>query len=249
MATTTCGHAYDHYTVDEQRLCYTCWLALHNAKRATVRANLARLLAGGVTLFESKEMVSPWNTDWSIDTFTGQWRTFHHGSGGTGSFAPPKDSTTNPLPAEMSARDAGAVLLAAHLENRHSAFGTTLEAYCMTCGDELLPLPEDGDPCCPACAKKLAHFEEVHNRSPTVLKLPAKYRHQAALDAQTAGLRRIYEDRRRREREREQMRFIMEWLIVAALVTAGLIYLGTRSVTTPPPAAIPAAADLFDTIQ
>lgn len=157
MAPKTCGHEYDHYTVNGDRMCYACWLAQRNAKRAAVRANLARLLAGGVTLFESKEMFSPWATDWSIDTFTGEWRTYHHQSCGQGRMLPPKDATSS-VPATADARERGAILLAAHLENRHEAFGTTLHAYCMTCGDEPLPVPEDGDPCCAACAEKLAVF-------------------------------------------------------------------------------------------
>lgn len=54
--------------------------------------------------------------------------------------------------------------------------------------------------------------------------LPRKYVHQAALDAQAEGIRRIYADRRRREMRRQRIRWIIEWLIVAICVAGGLAW-------------------------
>lgn len=123
-------------------VCFHDWIDTRREERKARRAELYRLLISGVTLRET--LPSGVATDWSLDTFTGDWLTTH-------------DSE----PARVSKiTGGGCEPLAAHLEGREYAFRTTLEAYCLTCGEELVPVTMDADraddPNCPACATKLA---------------------------------------------------------------------------------------------
>lgn len=142
----TCGHPHAHYAVDGARVCYSCWQSARRARRATLRAELARLLAGGVTLLE--KWPSGMQIEWTLG-IGGQWQTFHHQSGNRH---------------RMST--AGAAPLADHLESRVDAFGTTLTAYCLTCGEELVGIdtaPDaQADPRCEGCElDALVHAAEV----------------------------------------------------------------------------------------
>lgn len=49
------------------------------------------------------------------------------------------------------------------------------------------------------------------------------------LEAQAAGIRRIYEARRERERQRQRLRFIIEWSVVAVIIALGLWWLVASS--------------------
>lgn len=153
MATTTCTHKHAHYTVDGKNVCYACFVAHRSKARAALVDELTRLLSGGTTLLET--WLSGGMTDWSLDAFTGDWRIFYHSSC--------NESTMRSRGRrDIEAAAPRAKELATHLENRHYRCGTTLQAYCLTCGDALVAITTDrtepADPACPACAVNLAAF-------------------------------------------------------------------------------------------
>lgn len=150
-----CTHENAHYAVDGRHVCFACFMAHRNAARTALITELTRLLASGVTLLETWP-IDQAMTDWSIDTHTGDWRIFHHVSCN-------EATMPNRGRRDIEAIEPRAAELARHLENRHYHFGTALQAYCMTCGDELVAIlpAEHDDPTCPACAVKLAAFVEM----------------------------------------------------------------------------------------
>lgn len=66
------------------------------------------------------------------------------------------------------------------------------------------------------------------------------------LDAQVDGIRRIYQERRRRQEVRALWLARAQWLIVAAImaVVAFSVYAGMRAQQEPPPLSLPAFEDL-----
>lgn len=147
----TCTHENPHYAVNARLVCFACFMAHRAEARTALVTELTRLLASGVTLLETWPSDQAM-TDWSIDTFTGDWRIFYHSSC-TESKKPHRGART------IEAVAPRAEALARHLENRHYHFGTTLAAYCLTCGEESATLlAEHNDPTCPGCAVTLAAF-------------------------------------------------------------------------------------------
>lgn len=73
--------------------------------------------------------------------------------------------------------------------------------------------------------------------------IPARYRQQAALDAQADGIARIYRERRARNQRRRQWQRRSAWIILA--VVMGLTAVGVARLLKdrPRPAAIPALED------
>lgn len=129
------AHPFRHYTTDDGPACFDCWQVARNARRAAVRAELARVLAAGLTVCETRR--DDTFTDWQYWPETGEARTQHDGRVG---FTPALIHQTPDS-------------LAAHLESRAEGFGFTIAVYCYRCGESLISLQTTGgeDYHCAAC--------------------------------------------------------------------------------------------------
>lgn len=145
---TTCTK-HPTRVVTETGFCFACYQLERDAKYATLRTELERLAAAGVTLLET----------WPSGKIATAWR-----------FVATGDPLTARITAEQlvgpsteGEHDAfinglKPAYLAEHLTNRSQGFGTTVLAFCCDCGDETVEITSD-DPVCAKCAEKRQDIE------------------------------------------------------------------------------------------
>lgn len=140
----TCTKHPTRLVVEETGFCFGCYEDARNAKYAALTAEIERLALRGVTLAET----------WPNGNMTA-WRFVNTGNPSTARI------TAETLVGIGTSGEHDAFVLgltpaylAEHLTNRSRGFGTTVQAFCFDCGDNLIDLPTTDDPACPVCAAR-----------------------------------------------------------------------------------------------
>lgn len=144
MKDFTCQTHPTRLVVQETGFCFGCYEAARDAKYAALTVELERLLSSGVSVLEtwpSGTKGTAWL--WTPTIEPTDARIYAETVIGADAFSERHEAFIRGLSAQY---------LADHLVNRARGFGTTLEAFCLDCGETTLAIPTaDNDPVCAAC--------------------------------------------------------------------------------------------------
>lgn len=167
-------HSFNGATCPGSPFDFDAWRTTQAAKRERTRSELTRLLNCGLTICESNG--GGILIDWTIYNHQSPAIRRIHSAHLNGSTFPHPAFVDDPACNSPE-------FLATHLENRSYGFGWSLDAYCVDCGENTIPLAEvQDDPVCQSCDAKRKAYAEINAEADRIESALSSSSHSTEVD-------------------------------------------------------------------